>query len=284
VNAEFPAPVVYANHEISHRVADMVMGALVSFMPEQVMACSQGTSAILTLGGVDPRDGRQYVSYETIKGGFGARPNKDGINCIASGISNTMNTPVEVLEMAFPVRVERYEIEPDSGGAGRYRGGCGARRVWRMLDGADAIGALCMERMTSPPFGLRGGHAGAAAVVTLTTADGLARQLPSKGAFTAPAGSVIDMVTPGSGGFGPAVQRDPVAVGRDLLDGYVSASSAERDYGVRPLRICASLLQLRTKRDLYSELDRGTRRCEPCAHANQPSQAPRNRPAGDCAR
>jgi N-methylhydantoinase B len=284
VNAEFPAPVVYANHEISHRVADMVMGALVSFMPEQVMACSQGTSAILTLGGVDPRDGRQYVSYETIKGGFGARPNKDGINCIASGISNTMNTPVEVLEMAFPVRVERYEIEPDSGGAGRYRGGCGARRVWRMLDGADAIGALCMERTTSPPFGLRGGHAGAAAVVTLTTADGLARQLPSKGAFTAPAGSVIDMVTPGSGGFGPAVQRDPVAVGRDLLDGYVSASSAERDYGVRPLRICASLLQLRTKRDLYSELDRGTRRCEPCAHANQPSQAPRNRPAGDCAR
>src|SRR6516164_7780773 len=122
VNAEFPAPVVYANHEISHRVADMVMGALVNFMPEQVMACSQGTSAILTLGGVDPRSGRRYVSYETIKGGFGARPNKDGINCIASGISNTMNTPIEVLEMAFPVRVQRYEVNPDSGGAGRYRG------------------------------------------------------------------------------------------------------------------------------------------------------------------
>ena len=115
VNAEFPAPVVYANHEISHRVADMVMGALVNFMPEQVMACSQGTSAILTLGGVDPRSGRHYVSYETVKGGFGARPNKDGINCIASGISNTMNTPVEVLEMAFPVRVERYEVNPDFG-------------------------------------------------------------------------------------------------------------------------------------------------------------------------
>ena len=105
----------------------MVMGALVNFMPEQVMACSQGTSAILTLGGVDPRSGRHYVSYETVKGGFGARPNKDGINCIASGISNTMNTPVEVMEMAFPVRVERYEVNPDSGGAGRYRGGCGAR-------------------------------------------------------------------------------------------------------------------------------------------------------------
>ena len=232
VNAEFPAPVVYANHEMSHRVADMIMGALVNFLPEQVMACSQGTSAILTLGGVDPRNGRHYVSYETIKGGFGARPNKDGINCIASGISNTMNTPVEVLEMAFPVRVERYEVNPDSGGAGRYRGGCGARRVWRMLEGADATGALCMERMTSPPFGLRGGSAGAAAVVTLTTPDGITRSLPSKGAFAAPAGSMIDMLTPGSGGFGWATERNSSSIGRDLLDGYVSASAAKRDYGI----------------------------------------------------
>jgi N-methylhydantoinase B len=232
VNAEFPAPVVYANHEMSHRVADMVMGALVNLLPEQVMACSQGTSAILTLGGVDPRNGRHYVSYETIKGGFGARPNKDGINCIASGISNTMNTPVEVLEMAFPVRVERYEVNPDSGGAGRYRGGCGARRVWRMLEDADATGALCMERMTSPPFGLRGGSAGAAAVVTLTTPDGVTRSLPSKGAFAAPAGSMIDMLTPGSGGFGSVSERKPAAIGFDLLDGYVSASAATRDYGI----------------------------------------------------
>src|SRR5499427_8690090 len=218
VNAEFPSPVVYANHEMSHRVADMVFGALAGFMPDQVMACSQGTSAILTLGGVDPRDGRHYVSYETIKGGFGARPTKDGIHCIASGISNTMNTPVEVLETAFPVRVERYEINPDSGGAGRYRGGCGARRVWRMLEGADATGALCMERMTSPPFGLCGGKAGTSAVVTLTTADGVTRHLPSKGAFAAPAGAVIDMITPGSGGFGSARERNSVTIGLDLLD------------------------------------------------------------------
>src|SRR6266851_5094066 len=206
VNAAFPAPVVYANHEISHRVADMVMGALVHFMPQQVMACSQGTSAILTLGGVDPRSGRDYVSYETVKGGFGARPNKDGINCIASGISNTMNTPVEVMETSFPVRIERYEINPDSGGAGRYRGGCGAIRVWRLLPGADATCALCMERMVSPPFGLLGGKAGAAAVVKLTTPDGATRHLPGKGAFSAPAGAVIEMITPGSGGFGAVAE------------------------------------------------------------------------------
>ncbi len=232
VNAEFPAPVVYANHEISHRAADMVMGALANFMASQVMACSQGTSAILTIGGIDPQSGRHYVSYETVKGGFGARPNKDGINCIASGISNTMNTPVEVLEMAFPVRVERYEVNPDSGGAGRYRGGCGSIRTWRVLGETGATGALCIERMTSPPFGLLGGQAGAAAVVTLTTPDGLTRHLPSKGAFDAPKGSIIDMITPGSGGFGPARERDPVAVGRDLLDGYVSATAASNDYGI----------------------------------------------------
>jgi len=232
VNATFPAPVVYANHEMSHRVADMVMGALASFMPEQVMACSQGTSAILTLGGVDPRTGRPYVSYETVKGGYGARPNKDGINCIASGISNTMNTPVEIMEMAFPVRIERYEVNPDSGGAGRYRGGCGAIRVWRLLSGADATCALCMERMTSPPFGLLGGKAGTAAAVKLTTPDGATRHLPGKGAFSAPAGAVIEMITPGSGGFGAVAARDPAAIGRDLVDGYVSTAAAKRDYGV----------------------------------------------------
>ena len=210
----------------------MVMGALVSFWPDQVMACSQGTSAILTFGGVDPRSGRRYVSYETIKGGFGARPTKDGINVVASGISNTMNTPIEVLEMAFPLRVERYEINPDSGGVGRYRGGCGARRTWRLLPGADAMGSLCMERMTSPPFGLLGGKAGAPAVVTLTTPDGATRHLPSKGAFLAPAGSVVDMITPGSGGFGPAEGREPAAIACDLIDGYVSERAAREHYGI----------------------------------------------------
>jgi len=210
----------------------MVMGALASFLPNQVMACSQGTSAILTLGGIDPRSGRGYVSYETVKGGFGARPNKDGINTIASGISNTMNTPVEVMETAFPVRIERYAINPDSGGAGRHRGGCGAIRAWRLLPGADAVGALCMERMTSPPFGLLGGKAGAAADVTLTTPDGISRHLPSKGAFEAPAGSVISMTTPGSGGFGPPTERNLQAIAQDLREGYVSTARVERDYGI----------------------------------------------------
>jgi N-methylhydantoinase B len=231
LNAEFPSPVVYANHEISHRLADMVMGALVHFWPEQVMACSQGTSAILTLGGVDPRSGNRYVSYETIKGGYGARPNKDGINVIASGISNTMNTPVEVLEMAFPLRVLEYSIEPDTGGAGKFRGGNGARRIWQLLDEATATGTLCMERMTSPPFGLAGGKPGAAAVVTLKTPDGKIHHLPSKGAFKVPGGSIVVMTTPGSGGFGDPAERDDAAIAADLSEGYVTTEGLRRDYG-----------------------------------------------------
>jgi len=101
VNAVSPAPVVYANHEISHRVCDMLFGALAALVPERVMACSQGTSAIVTLGGVDYRTGDRYVSYETIKGGFGARPVKDGINGLSAGISNTMNTPTSRATMSI---------------------------------------------------------------------------------------------------------------------------------------------------------------------------------------
>ena len=101
--------------------------------PDTVMACSQGTSAVITFGGVDPRTGERYVSYESLKGGFGARPVKDGINAVASTVSNMMNTPIEILEMSFPLRVEEYALVPDSGGAGRWRGGLGARRVWRVL-------------------------------------------------------------------------------------------------------------------------------------------------------
>ena len=143
-----------------HRIADMVFGAVAQGYPDRALACSQGTSAILTLGGQDPRTGQRYVSYETLGGGMGARPNQDGINAVKAGISNTMNTPVEELEMRFPVQVDKYEIVADSGGAGEYRGGCGVRRIWRVV-GHTATATICCERTKSPPFGLLGGHAGA---------------------------------------------------------------------------------------------------------------------------
>jgi N-methylhydantoinase B len=233
VNAQHPSPVVYANHEMSHRIADMVMGALFAITPHTVMAASQGTSAVITFGGTDYRSGERFVSYESVKGGFGARPTKDGINAVASTVSNMSNTPIEILEMSFPLRVEEYALVPDSGGAGKFRGGLGVRRVWRVLE-RDAHAAVCCERTVTPPFGLAGGHAGGPARLTLIPPRGNVRRLTSKGGFVAPAGSLVVVEAPGSGGYGPPAERDPGALAEDLRDGYVSAAAARREYGYEP--------------------------------------------------
>jgi N-methylhydantoinase B len=232
VNARHPSPVVYANHEISHRVADMVMAALFAITPRTVMAGSQGTSAVITFGGIDYRTGDRFVSYESVKGGFGARPVKDGINAVASTVSNMSNTPIEILEMSFPLRVEEYSLIPDSGGAGTFRGGLGVRRVWRVLE-HQAHAAVCCERTVTPPFGLDGGLPGAPARLQLIAPNTNARTLTSKGGFLAPAGSLVVMEAPGSGGYGPAGERDRAALSEDVLDGYVSPTQARQVYGVR---------------------------------------------------
>ena len=232
VNVVEPAPVVYANHEMTHRICDMVFGAVAPGYPDRVLACSQGTSAILTLGGLDPNTRRRYVSYETVAGGMGARPNQDGINAVKVGISNTMNTPVEQLEMRFPFLVDRYEITSDSGGAGKYRGGNGVRRVWRIA-GHTAVATVCCERTKSPPFGLFGGLPGAPTRVHLVDPDGRERSLNSKGpAFQVPDGTHVWYDVAGSGGNGDPAERDIESLRSDVINGYVSEASARRDYGV----------------------------------------------------
>ena len=235
LNAEFPSPVVYANHEISHRVCDMTFGAVAEFWPDNTMACSQGTSAVITFGGEDPRNKQRYVSYETIKGGFGARPNKDGINAIASGISNTMNTPIEILEMSFPVRVNEYVLVTDSGGAGRFRGGLGASRTWTVLD-HKARASACLERTKSAPFGLSGGKPGLAAKIWTEAPNGDKGIAPGKGGFDVPNGGQIHLRVPGSGGFGDPSERDINAIKEDVLDGYISEEAAETHYGVKNIQ------------------------------------------------
>lgn len=235
LNAEFPSPVVYANHEISHRVCDMTFGAVAEFWSDNTMACSQGTSAVITFGGEDPRNKQRYVSYETIKGGFGARPNKDGINAIASGISNTMNTPIEILEMSFPVRVDEYVLVTDSGGAGRFRGGLGASRTWTVLD-HKARASACLERTKSAPFGLSGGKPGLAAKIWTEAPNGDKGIAPGKGGFDVPNGGQIHLRVPGSGGFGDPSERDINAIKEDVLDGYISEEAAETHYGVKNIR------------------------------------------------
>ena len=232
LNAQFPSPVVYANHEISHRVCDMTFGAVAKFWPNNTMACSQGTSAVIKFGGEDPRNKQRYVSYETIKGGFGARPNKDGINAIASGISNTMNTPIEVLEMSFPVRVDEYVLVTDSGGPGRFRGGLGASRTWTVLD-HKARASACLERTKSPPFGLSGGKPGFAAKIWTEAPNGELGVAPGKGGFDVPNGGQIHLRVSGSGGYGNPSKRDPNAIKEDILDEYVSEEAAQMHYGVK---------------------------------------------------
>ena len=230
VNAEFPSPVVYANHEISHRVADLVFGAFADFLPTGVSAGNQATSAIVTFGGLDPRNNRRYVSYETIKGGFGARANKDGINAIATTISNTMNTPIEVLEMSFPLQVDYYELVPDSGGAGRFRGGLGARRGWTVL-GHRARAGTCLERTKSPPFGLFGGKSGTPSKIVVEDPHGHKQHGAGKGAVDVMPGGKIHIEAPGSGGYGRPQERDRDRLRNDVLDGYVTVEAAQRDYG-----------------------------------------------------
>src|SRR5262249_44050500 len=161
----------------------------------------------------------------------GARPVKDGINAVASGISNTMNTPIEILEMSFPVRVERYELTPDSGGAGRWRGGLGVDRVWRIL-GHTTVATVCLGRPQAAPFGLHGGGPGAAARVVVLDADGAERPALEKGAVIVPAGAAIRFRAPGAGGYGPAGERARELVRADLIDGYVTPAGAARAYGL----------------------------------------------------
>lgn len=226
VNAEFPSPVVYANTEMAHRVCDMMFGAMAQFLPENVMACSQGTSGVVTFGGTDPRTRQPYVSYEVVKGGIGARPTKDGINALCAGIANTMNTPIEVVELSFPLRLECYELVDDSGGPGRYRGGLGVRRAWTVL-GESCHATVCFERTVSAPFGVCGGQSAKPAKVAVRLSDGEERKLNSKQSFIASPGSTIIVEAPGGGGYGDPRQRDRAALAKDVQQGYVTEESAK---------------------------------------------------------
>lgn len=236
VNAQHPSPVVYANHEMSARVADMTLQAMFALTPRGVMAGAHATGGVIIFGGTDPRTGDRFVSYEVNRGGFGARPTKDGINVITSTIGNTMNTPVEVMELSFPLRIEDYTLIPDSGGAGTWRGGLAARRVWRVL-ARDVIATTCVERTVSPAFGLAGGEAGAPGRLWIELPDGTTRRLISKGAVTVPEGTRLVLETPGAGGYGPPAERDPARLSEDLRDGYVSETAIRSVYGMDPARL-----------------------------------------------
>jgi N-methylhydantoinase B len=170
VNPTPPAAVVGGNLETSQRVTDAVLGALSQLVPDRTVAGSQGSMNNVTFGGTDPRDGAPYAFYET-QGGFGGRSGRDGLDAEHVHMSNTMNTPAEVLETAYPLRVRRYALRPDSGGAGEFRGGLGPRRDIAVRD-HEATFSLLADRHEHAPYGLEGGEPGTVGRATVTPPDG----------------------------------------------------------------------------------------------------------------
>lgn len=199
VNARPPAAVAGGNVETSQRTADVLLRALARAIPARIPAASQGTMNNLTLGGADPRTGEPFAYYETIAGGMGARPGLPGISGIHTHMTNSLNSPVEALEHAYPVRVRCYALRRGSGGAGRWRGGDGIVREIELLTETQ-LGLLC-DRRKIAPWGLAGGGAGKPGK-NLLLLRGRARPLPSKTTLYAPAGAVLRIETPGGGGWG----------------------------------------------------------------------------------
>ncbi|EMA44686.1 hydantoinase B/oxoprolinase family protein [Halococcus saccharolyticus] len=219
LNPEPPAAVVGGNVETSQRVTDVIFAALADAAPETVPAAGQGTMNNLVVGsrsgadGDDPDDGFTY--YETIGGGAGGRPNGDGMDGVQVGMTNTLNTPIEALEAAYPLCVERYALRPGSGGAGRYRGGLGIERVVTL--GVDATVSLLTERRRVAPRGIDGGEDGATGENLI---DG--ETVPAKTTQDVAAGTEVIVRTPGGGGHGDPAERDPERDERDRRDGKTS--------------------------------------------------------------
>jgi len=199
VNARPPRAVAGGNVETSQRIVDVVFGALAKAIPFLIPASSQGTMNNLTLGGYDARYGKAFAYYETVGGGMGARPVKDGVDGVQVHMTNTMNTPVEALEFAYPLRVERYEFAQNTGGKGKFRGGDGIQRDLRVL--CDAQGAILTERRKLAPPGLKGGGAGQCGKNVLIRKNKKIK-LPGKTQLDLKKDDVVSMRTPGAGGFG----------------------------------------------------------------------------------
>ncbi|NLV07990.1 hydantoinase B/oxoprolinase family protein [Haloarcula rubripromontorii] len=211
LNPDAPAAVVGGNVETSQRVMDVTLAALATAVPDRVPAGGQGTMNNLIIG---DRAG-EFTYYETIGGGFGARPGKDGMDGVQVGMTNTLNTPVEAMETEYPLRVERYALRPSSGGDGRYRGGLGLERTVTVE--TDATVSLLTERRRTAPDGIDGGKDGATGE---NLVDG--EPVPAKASVDVEAGSTISVRTPGGGGHGDPAERDPEAKERDRQDGKVN--------------------------------------------------------------
>jgi len=198
VNARRPAAVAAGNVETSQRIVDVLLGALAQACPERIPAASQGTMNNLTIGGWDQRHGRPFAYYETIGGGMGAGPHAGGVSGRHSHMTNTLNTPVEALEYAYPFRITRYALREGAGGNGRQPGGEGIVRTYEFLQPAEIT--LLSDRRVTKPYGLEGGESGQPGRNGLRQ-KGEEQHVPGKCSFPVEQGNVLSIETPGGGGY-----------------------------------------------------------------------------------
>ena len=246
VNVVYPGPSVGGNTETHPKLADMVIAALAPALPDRVAAAEGGTACNFLFGGLHPRTGDYYANYHLEGGGWGAKSYDDGNDAIVVKNGNCRNTPVEIFETRYPLRVLEYSLIPDSGGAGRMRGGLGTRRILRVEPGAEVTVNALFDR-TKPGFGaygLDGGSkGGAAAILVKRAGDSAFRTFSEVFGTVSPSkftnivlteGDEVLIASPGGGGYGEARERDRERVVEDVQQGFVSASAARDIYGSRP--------------------------------------------------
>jgi N-methylhydantoinase B len=225
LNARYPASVVHSNVVTTQRICDVLLRALYEAAPTRVVAACSGTQALVCIGGRDPVRDEPFTYIETHGGGAGAGHDADGQSAVHTHMTNTLNSPIEVLEQSFPFLVLEYALRPDSAGAGEHRGGFGLRKRLRV----DAPGVLTIaaDRVTSRPWGLNGGGPAMPARIELER-DGRRRKLPARGTFDLLAGDVLIVETPGGGGWGLSRRRPEALIMRDVEDGLLNEQIARR--------------------------------------------------------
>ncbi|MBK5112721.1 MAG: hydantoinase B/oxoprolinase family protein [Candidatus Heimdallarchaeota archaeon] len=219
LNARSPAAVVGGNVETSQRIVDTLLKAFAKILPDRIPAASQGTMNNLIIGGTN-QAGQPFTFYETIGGGAGGRPTKDGIDGIHSHMTNTMNTPIEEIEVRYPLIVEKYAFREGSCGKGRFRGGLGIIRQFRTK--VPVVVSLLGERQKVAPWGLAGGKDGKNGTYYIKTQDGKTKILPGKTTTQMESEEVIVIETPGGGAWGDLKKRDEKSIQEDKMNEKVT--------------------------------------------------------------
>ncbi|MEX3960468.1 hydantoinase B/oxoprolinase family protein [Trinickia sp. EG282A] len=229
LNPRLPAPVA-ARALTGYRVVDTVFGALAQIAPKKVMAAGEGGNTVIALSGYDTDAAEPFILVDMINGAWGGRSNKDGVEGVTNPSQNMSNMPIETLESRYPILMEEYGFRNDSGGAGRYRGGLGLVRQYRIL-AKRVVAQVRSDRADHAPYGLFGGAAGAPSRNILNP-ETTAEAAPSKFTMELTEGAVIRHEQAGGGGYGNPLERDLELIERDLLDGKVTPTFAEQYHGV----------------------------------------------------